>query len=159
MSFSRFLWRTLCVFFVMASVTALAESYPVTCPANIQATVDLIAATLPNGPNEITVEGTCVGRVVIKSLKNLTIRAGESGGGISTTDINSAVIVNISDSFNIKIWDLVLDGNGYAGGIGVNSSQQVEAQKVPRGSLKVSSGGRCHLTMPLPPVGQQTSIH
>jgi ATP-dependent DNA ligase len=43
--------------------------------------------------------------------------------------------------------------------IGYYQGDRLIYAKVARGPLKVSSGGRCHLTTPLLPVEQQTSIH
>lgn len=118
---------------ILVAGTATAADYYVDCsttPDGVTAAIGTISSTLPNGPNRIFVQGNCSGRAVILGLRNLTIQGDGPGSGIKSPDQNSAAIVNIADSFNIKIWNLTLDGNGYAGGIGVNGSQQVEVNNV-----------------------------
>lgn len=80
----------------------------------------------------IRVEGICEDDyAVIGSFKNLRLEGAGSPGphGIKAPVGYSAAVVNITDSFNVRVEGLLLNGNGTASIIGVGSSQQVEVAK------------------------------
>jgi hypothetical protein len=68
----------------------------------------------PQGPNTLTVSGTCKENVVIKSFDNLTLQAMQATPGASINDASggTADVIVIQDSTRITIQGFTINGGG-----------------------------------------------
>lgn len=69
----------------------------------------------PQGPNTLTVYGTCNENVLIQTFDNLTLQAGARGATINDASGGTNNVINISDSTRITIQGFTI--NGTNGGI------------------------------------------
>lgn len=149
-------WVFVSVLMAALAGPALAATYDVSCLAppysGVQSAVD--AAKLSPDPfNFIRINGSCVEKVIITSMKNLTIQKHPAAAtyAIKSPDLLGSAVINITDSFNIKIWDLTLDGNGVASLVSAGSSQQVELRNVTLtnggAGLMCTDGSWCRVNM------------
>lgn len=111
-----------------------ATDRPVDCgPGSsylLQAAVDQLKSTDPNGPNTITVSGVCKERaVIIESLRNLTIE-GDGSAVIMPDDNWRPVVVAVVDSFNVTLKRLTITGASFDPPylLHVRGSQDVEVE-------------------------------
>src|SRR6516164_9728280 len=109
----KLLWL-LSAAFCFGSLTSPAHALDVTvgCPGGGGGTYASITAALgalpPNGPNSITVTGTCNENVSISDMRSLTILAGAGGAKIVQPQDNDTF--DIARSQNITLLNLEIAG-------------------------------------------------
>lgn len=134
------------VFFLLvvigaASRYAQAANLSVNCDKHesIRKALHLLATTNPQGPNTITVSGSCNGNFVIQSMDRLTLITNK-GASITDRSKGSLAVVDIEDSHSVTVQGFTINGGaqgilcstasvcyltgntikGPAGGFGVN---------------------------------------
>jgi hypothetical protein len=146
-----------------ASRGAQAANLSVNCDKHesIRKALHLLATTNPQGPNTITVSGSCKGNFVIKSMGRLTLIT-KKGASITDRSNGSLAVVDIEDSHSVTVQGFTINGEGVlcntasvcyltgntiqGGGVGVNGGSRsfLESnviQNTGRGSM-VSDGSQ-----------------
>ena len=87
-----------------ASQCAQAANLTVNCDnkQTIRQAVRLLAATNPQGPNKITVSGSCKGNFAIKNMDRLTLIT-KNGASITDRSNGSLAVVDIEDSHSVTV--------------------------------------------------------
>jgi hypothetical protein len=87
-----------------ASQYAQAANLTVNCDnkQTIRQALRLLAATSPQGPNKITVLGSCKGNFVIRSMDRLTLIT-KTGASITDRSNRSLAVVDIEDSHSVTV--------------------------------------------------------
>jgi hypothetical protein len=100
-----------------ASQLAQAANLTVNCDnkETIHKAVKLLANTNPQGPNTISVAGSCRENIVIQSMDRLTLIT-KKGASITDRSNGSLVVVDIEDSHSVTVQGFTIIG----GGEGVN---------------------------------------
>ena len=113
---ARFLAFFLLVAIGAASPSAQAANLTVNCnrKETINKAVKLLAHTNPQGPNTITVVGSCRDNIVIQSMDRLTL-IGRNGASITDRSSGSLTVVDIEDSHSVTMQGFTI--NGGAGGV------------------------------------------
>ena len=101
-----------------ASQYAQAANLSVNCDKHesIRKALRLLAKTNPQGPNTITVSGSCRGNFVIQSMDRLTLIT-RKGASITDRSNGSLAVVDIEDSRSVTVQGFTINGGG--GGIGI----------------------------------------
>ena len=109
------------VFFLLvaigaASQYAQAANLSVNCDKHesISKVLRLLAKTNPQGPNRVTVSGSCEGNLVIQSMDRLTLIT-ETGASISDRSDGNLAVVDIEDSHSVTVQGFTI--NGGSGGV------------------------------------------
>jgi hypothetical protein len=104
-----------------ASQYAQAVNVSVNCDKHdsISKELRLLAKTNPQGPNRVTVSGSCEGNLVIKSMDRLTLIT-ETGASITDRSNGSLAVVDIEDSQKVTLQGFTI--NGGAQGILCNTA-------------------------------------
>jgi hypothetical protein len=97
---------------VLLSVVAHAANLNVYCGGKrpLNTINGALKVLIPQGPNTLTVYGTCTENVVIKSFDNLTLQAAPSGATINDASNGTANIFTIQDSTRITIQRFTING-------------------------------------------------
>ncbi len=102
-----FVFVAICV----ATEHARAANLTVNCDKNktIHAALGLLAATNPEGPNTITVLGSCKENVVVQRLDRLTLIT-KTGASISDSSGGTLAVVDIESSQNVTLQGFTING-------------------------------------------------
>jgi hypothetical protein len=94
-----------------AAQYATAVSLRVDCDKHesISKVLHLLAKANPQGPNRITVSGSCQGNLVIKSMDRLTLIA-QKGASIIDNSNGSLAVVDIEDSQKVTLQGFTISG-------------------------------------------------
>ena len=94
-----------------ASQCALAVNLTVNCDRKetIHKAVKLLATTNPQGPNTITVSGSCRENILIQSMDRLTLNT-KKGASITDRSNLSLAVVDIEDSQKITLQGFTING-------------------------------------------------
>ena len=94
-----------------ASQCAQAANLTVNCDnkQTIRQALRLLEATNPQGPNKITVSGSCKGNFVIKSMDRLTLIT-KNGASITDRSNGSLAVVDIEDSHSVTVQGFTING-------------------------------------------------
>jgi Right handed beta helix region len=104
-----------------ASPWAQAANLTVNCDKKetIRKTLRLLAKTNPQGPNTITVLGSCRDNILIQSMDRLTLITKE-GASITDRSGGNSVVVDIEDSRSVRLQGFTINGGG--GGVLCNTT-------------------------------------
>jgi hypothetical protein len=104
-------WLPAFVCLVVLSVSAQAINVPVHCGAKYGVTKINIALRLlaPQGPNTLTVSGTCKENILIKGFNRLTLIS-TTGAAINDASGGTGVVVDIEDSTDIVLQGFTISG-------------------------------------------------
>ena len=96
-----------------ASQYAEAAHLSVNCDKHesISRVLRLLAKTNPQGPNKITVSGSCDENLVIQSMDRLTLIT-EKGASITDSSGGSLAVVGIEDSHSATVQGFTINGGG-----------------------------------------------
>ena len=105
--FAFFLW----VAIGAASQYAQAAHLSVNCDKHesISKVLRLLAKTNPQGPNRVTVSGSCDGNLVIHSMDRLTLIT-KTGASISDRSDGNLAVVDIEDSHSVTVQGFTING-------------------------------------------------
>jgi hypothetical protein len=100
----------------VASQYAQAANLNVNCDKHesISKTLRLLAKTNPQGPNAITVSGSCAENLAIQSMDRLSLVT-DNGASITDNSSGSLTVVDIEDSHSVTMRGFTI--NGGAGGV------------------------------------------
>jgi len=100
-----------------ASQCAQATNLTVNCDRHesLHKALRLLAASNPQGPNKITVLGSCKGNFVIQSMDRLTLIT-KTGASITDRSNGNLAVVDVEDSRSVTVQGFTING----GGAGVN---------------------------------------
>ncbi len=100
-----------------ASRCAQATNLTVNCDRHesLHKALRLLAASNPQGPNKITVLGSCKGNFVIQSMDRLTLIT-KTGASITDRSNGNLAVVDVEDSRSVTVQGFTING----GGAGVN---------------------------------------
>jgi len=118
---ARFFAFFLLVAIGAASQCAQAANLTVNCDKHesIRKALHLLATTNPQGPNTITVSGSCKGNFVIRSMDRLTLIT-KTGASITDRSNGNLAVVDIEDSHSVTVQGFTINGGG--GGVLCNST-------------------------------------
>jgi hypothetical protein len=104
-----------------ASQCAQAANLTVNCDRKetIHKAVKLLATANPQGPNMITVSGSCRENILIQGMDRLTLIT-KNGGSITDRSNGSLAVVDIEDSHSVTLQGFTI--NGGAGGVNCGSA-------------------------------------
>jgi hypothetical protein len=90
---------------------ARAANFSVNCDRNerINKTLRLVAMANPQGPNRITVTGSCKGTVKIRSMDRLTLIT-KNGASITDRSNGTLAVVDIEDSHSVTVQGFTING-------------------------------------------------
>lgn len=111
----------LLVAFGAASQYAQAANLTVNCDRKetIHKAVKLLAAANPQGPNTVSVSGSCVENILIQGMDRLTLIT-KRGASITDRSAGNSVVVDIEDSHSVTLQGFSI--NGGAGGVVCNAA-------------------------------------
>jgi hypothetical protein len=94
-----------------ASQYAQAANLSVNCDKHesISKVLRLFAKTNPQGPNKVTVSGSCEGNLVIKSMDRLTLIT-RNGASITDRSNGTLAVVDIEDSHRVTVQGFTING-------------------------------------------------
>ena len=100
----------------VAGQYARAANLTVNCDRKetIHKAVKLLASSNPQGPNTITVVGSCRDNIVVQSMDRLSLVA-KNGASITDRSNGTLAVVNIADSHSVTLQGFTI--NGGAGGV------------------------------------------
>ena len=117
---------TVFVFFLLvaigaASQSAQAANLTVNCDnkETIHKAVKLLANTNPQGPNTISVTGSCRENILIRGMDRLTLIT-KKGASITDRSNGSLAVVDIEDSHSLTLQGFTIIGGG--GGVNCGSA-------------------------------------
>ena len=118
---TRFFAFFLLVAIGVASQYAQAAHLSVNCDKHesVSKVLRLLAKTNPQGPNRVTVSGSCEGNLVIQSMDRLTLIT-ETGASISDRSDGNLAVVDIEDSHTVTVQGFTINGGG--GGVLCNTT-------------------------------------
>jgi len=118
---TRFFAFFLFLAFGMASQYAQAANFSVNCDRTerINKTLRLVAMANPQGPNRVTVTGSCKENVKIRSMDRLTLIT-KNGASIADRSNRTLAVVDIEDSRSVTVQGFTI--NGGAQGILCNTA-------------------------------------
>ena len=104
-----------------ANQYAQAAHLSVNCDKHesISKVLRLLAKTNPQGPNRVTVSGSCEGNLVIQSMDRLTLIT-ENGASITDSSGATLPVVDIEDSHSVTVQGFTINGGG--GGVLCNTT-------------------------------------
>ncbi|MBZ5657621.1 MAG: right-handed parallel beta-helix repeat-containing protein [Acidobacteriia bacterium] len=113
-------------FFVWVAITtasqpARATNITVNCDRreSIRQAVKLLAGSNPQGPNTISVRGSCVENILIQGMDRLTLIT-KKGASITDRSAGNSVVVDIENSHSVTLQGFSI--NGGAGGVVCNAA-------------------------------------
>jgi len=103
-----------------ASQYAQAANLTVNCDRKetIHKAVKLLATTNPQGPNTISVVGSCRENILVRSMDRLTLIT-KKGASITDRSNGSLAVVDIEDSHSVTLQGFTI--NGGSGGVLCNT--------------------------------------
>jgi Right handed beta helix region len=116
---------TVFAFFLLVAIGAAsyaqAAHLSVNCDKHesISKELRLLAKTNPQGPNRVTVSGSCEGNLVIQSMDRLTLIT-TTGASISDRSDGNLAVVDIEDSHSVTVQGFTI--NGGSGGVLCNTT-------------------------------------
>ena len=118
---TRFFALFLLVAMGVASQCAQATNLSLNCDKNgsIRTALHVLATTNPQGPNTITVLGSCRGNFVIKGLDRLTLIT-RHGASITDRSNGNLAVLDIEDSHSVTVQGFTI--NGGSGGVLCNTT-------------------------------------
>jgi len=142
---ARFFSFILLVAIGAASQCAQAANRTVNCnkKETIHQAVKLLAGSNPQGPNTITVVGSCKDNIVVQSMDRLTLIT-QNGASITDLSSGSLTVVDIEDSHSVTVQGFTIDGG--AGGVqcGTASVCYLTGNTIQDGGTGVGVGGGSH---------------
>jgi hypothetical protein len=97
----------------VASQYAQAANFNLNCDRNerINKTLRIVAMANPQGPNRITVTGSCKENVKIQSMDRLTLIT-KTGASITDRSNGNLAVVDIEDSHSVTVQGFTINGGG-----------------------------------------------
>jgi hypothetical protein len=138
-------------FFLLAAVGAASQwaqaaNLTVNCDnkETIHKAVKLLASANPQGPNTITVVGSCRDNIVVQSMDRLTLIT-KQGASITDRSHGSLAVVDIEDSHSVTLQGFTI--NGGAGGVNCGSASvcYLTGNTIQGGGVGVSRGSHAFL--------------
>jgi len=138
-------------FFLLAAVGAASQwaqaaNLTVNCDnrETIHKAVKLLATTNPQGPNTISVIGSCRENILIQSVDRLTLIT-KKGASITDRSNGSLAVVDIEDSHSVTLQGFTI--NGGAGGVNCGSASvcYLTGNTIQGGGVGVSRGSHAFL--------------
>ena len=142
---------SVCAFFLLAAIGAASQcaraaNLTVNCDKKetIHKAVKLLASANPQGPNTITVSGSCRENILIRSMDRLTLIT-KKGASITDRSNGSLAVVDIEDSHSVTVQGFTI--NGGAGGVNCGSASvcYLTGNTIEAGGVGVSGGSRAFL--------------
>jgi len=127
-----------------ASQCAQAVNLTVNCDRHesIRKALHLLATTNPQGPNTITVSGSCKGNFVIKSMDRLTLIT-KKGASITDRSNGSLAVVDIEDSHSVTLQGFTINGAGVS--CNTASVCYLTGNTIQAGGVGIGGGSRAFL--------------
>jgi len=127
---------------------AQAANLTVNCDKKetIHKAVKLLADTNPQGPNTITVSGSCTENILIRSMDRLTLTT-KKGASITDRSNGSLAVVDIEDSHSVTVQGFTINGGGAGVGCGTESVCHLTGNTIQgagESGSGVGVGGRSH---------------
>jgi hypothetical protein len=98
------------VFAAVVSSDARGANLKVNCNGKGQTINGALKQLIPQGPNTLTVSGTCNENVLIQSFDNLTLQAAPGGASINDASGGNLEVITIQDSTRITIQGFTING-------------------------------------------------
>jgi len=130
-----------------ASQYAQAAHLSVNCDKHesISKVLRLLARTNPQGPNRVTVSGSCEGNLVIQSIDRLTLIT-KTGASISDRSDGNLAVVDIEDSHSVTVQGFTINGGGTGVSCGTASVCYLTGNTIQDGGgVGVGGGSRAFL--------------
>jgi len=130
-----------------ASQYAQAAHLSVNCDKHesISKVLRLLAKTNPQGPNRVTVSGSCEGNLVIQSIDRLTLIT-KTGASISDRSDGNLAVVDIEDSHSVTVQGFTINGGGTGVSCGTASVCYLTGNTIQDGGgVGVGGGSRAFL--------------
>ena len=130
----------------VASQYAQAANFSLNCDRDerINKTLRLIAMTNPQGPNRVTVTGSCKENVKIRSMDRLTLIT-RNGASITDRSNGNLAVVDIEDSRSVILQGFTLNGGAAGVACGTASICYLTGNTIQAGGVGVTSGSRAYL--------------
>lgn len=140
---ARFLAFFLLVAIGAASPWAQAANLTVNCDRKetIHNAVKLLANSNPQGPNTITVVGSCRDNIVVQSMDRLTLIT-KSGASLTDRSNGSLAVLDIEDSHSVTVKGFAINGVVQCGAASVC---YLTGNTIQAGGVGVGSGSRAFL--------------
>ncbi|MGZ6383727.1 MAG: hypothetical protein ACXWSZ_22790, partial [Bdellovibrionota bacterium] len=137
---ARFFGLFLFVAIGAASQYAQAANLTVNCDKKetIHKAVKLLADINPQGPNKITVSGSCRDNLSIQSMDRLTLIT-KKGASITDRSNGSLAVIAISDSLSVTVQGFTINGVVQCG---VASICYLTGNTIQAGGVAVGGGSR-----------------
>ena len=129
------------------SQCAEAANLTVNCDKKekIHTAVKLLADTNPQGPNTVTVSGSCRDNILIQSMDRLTLIT-KNGASITDRSNGSLVVVDIEDSRSVTVQGFTINGGGAGVSCGTASVCHFTGNTIQGGGgVGVGGGSRAFL--------------
>jgi hypothetical protein len=129
-----------------ASQYAQAANLTVNCDnkETIHKAVKLLATANPQGPNTITVSGSCRENIAIRSMDRLTLIT-KKGASITDRSNGSLAVVDIEDSHSVTLRGFTIIGGGGGVNCGSASVCYLTGNTIEAGGVGVRGGSRSFL--------------
>jgi hypothetical protein len=129
-----------------ASQYAQAANLTVNCDKKetIHKAVKLLANTNPQGPNTITVSGSCRDNILIQSMDRLTLIT-KKGASITDRSNGSRAVVDIEDSHSVSLQGFTIIGGGGGVHCGYASVCYLTGNTIEAGGVAVGGGSHSFL--------------
>jgi hypothetical protein len=129
-----------------ASQYAQAANLTVNCDnkETIHKAVKLLATANPQGPNTITVSGSCRENIAIRSMDRLTLIT-KKGASITDRSNGSLAVVDIEDSHSVTLRGFTIIGGGGGVNCGSASVCYLTGNTIEAGGVGVGGGSRSFL--------------
>ena len=128
-----------------ASQCAQAANLTVNCDKKekIHTAVKLLADTNPQGPNTVTVLGSCKENILIQSMDRLTLIT-KKGASITDRSNGSLAVVDIEDSHSVTVQGFTINGGASGVSCGTASACYLTGNTIQDGGTGVGVGGGSH---------------
>jgi hypothetical protein len=129
-----------------ASQYAQAANLTVNCDRKetIHKAVKLLATTNPQGPNTISVVGSCRENILVRSMDRLTLIT-KKGASITDRSNGSLAVVDIEDSHSVTVQGFTIIGGGGGVNCGSASVCYLTGNTIEAGGVGVRGGSRSFL--------------
>jgi hypothetical protein len=129
-----------------ASQCAQAANLTVNCDnkETIHKAVKLLANTNPQGPNTISVIGSCRENILIRGMDRLTLIT-KKGASITDRSNGSLAVVDIEDSHTVTLQGFIINGGGTGVNCGSASVCYLTGNTIEAGGVGVGGGSRSFL--------------
>jgi hypothetical protein len=125
-----------------ASKGAQATNIAVNCnkKETIHKALKLLADGNPQGPNSITVSGSCKDNLLIQSMDRLTLLT-KNGASLTDRSSGSLAVVDIEDSHSVTVQGFTINAGGAGVACGTASVCYLNGNTIQGGGLGVSMSG------------------